>query len=361
MSQPIDLVASAVPREFDAFLRTPMRVVQLVSAFVWTLPLLWFQLWWWLPLPLAASFILYEYFFYARGDRPIALRFTGQQLTIQDALLEKETTYDLSTVHSAVLMHRRMDGATLEAVLALSTVDGPLLTLQFRMPPNQYTPHPRAVDGDLANGFLGAIAGVVRALAPRDVILRQVIDDPRPLAWLYLHLPAEAWQRVTVRVWQGAEPELDLFGYYSDMHDGLLTLDERGATWSFESGSATAPIGAFDVASSMRTAVFFQMDGGEHSENAEELPLMLQAIGGRTLAIPAPLSAEIAPVPPHSDLLHVHAPEGAVILWWLWSSIPQENWPDAWTEGLREARVTVESWPSALPPVHRRDGPDAAV
>ena len=348
-------------REFDEFLRFPLRVAQMLSALVWTLPLLWFQLWWWLPIPLALSFLLYEYFFYARADRAIALTFSGLTLQVVDDLLETATTHDLSTVHSAVLMHRKLNEDITEAVLALSRVDGPLITLQFRLPPNKFTPHPTAIDGDLCNGFLGAIAGMVRALAPREVILRQIIEDPRPLAWFYLNLPPDCWRRSTVRVWRGEQPDLDLFGYHSQPHDGLVTLDERGITLQIDGETTTTPVGAHDVGSSMRTAVLFQMDGEKHAENEEQLPLMLQKLGGNTIAIPAPLSAEIAFIDANATFLHVHAPEGAVILWWLWTSIRREDWPEAWVLGLRDARVLVDKWPTALPTVYPTDDPEAEV
>ena len=109
------------------------------------------------------------------------------------------------------------------------------------------------------------------------------------------------------------------------------------------------PVDAGPVGVGHRTAVIFRMSGEDHSETAESLPLWLQPLGGRTVAIPAPLLADPPEPADRSENVHVHAPEGAVILWHLWHAIPKDLWPLAWDESLALAQAHVLHWPHSLP------------
>lgn len=342
------LVVRGSPKEFDAFLRPAARGLQLFVGILATLVLLWFQAWWWLPIPLAASFLLYELFFWSRADKPLKITLEPDRVVLEDAFLQSHATFWLRDVDSATLCHRAAPDGAVDAVLQICSPTEILVALQLRLPAAAFEPRPSDVDLDLCNAVLGSISGVIRALAPRDRMIRQPVADPAALAWFREHLPAEAWERTTVRFWGGATPDLDLFGYHSTAHDGLLRLSEGAVRFTDRSEpEALAPL---EPAWGERRAVLFRMDGEAHEEAPEQLPLWLQALGDRTVAIPAPLTVGQEPQVPLTDaLIHVHAPEGAAILWHLFRSFPEDRWPEGWREALLHARVNLEHWPEGIP------------
>lgn len=346
------LQVTGTPREFDAFLRPPLRAVQLAVGLIGTLAVLWFGQWWWVPAPLAASFLIYEWFFWARGDRAIRLDFDADAMREADTFLKRHRTVRWEAISSATLVYRDKDDHKIEAIVVLCTDDEVVLGLQFMLPASEFVAGPTDVDADLCNAVIGAISGLIRALAPREVLVRQQIEDPAALQWLRQRFDERVWANSSVRQWTGAAPELDLFGYYAQPHDGLLHLEGPTARWVGRSESAESiPSEPGPPCQSRRTAILFRMSGEEHEEKEEPLPLWLQPVGGQVVAIPAPIASLHETLPsrdPDPDWRHVHAPEGAVVLWHLWQNTPAEAWPSGWKDALRAARPVVPRCPQWL-------------
>ena len=60
-----------------------------------------------------------------------------------------------------------------------------------------FQPTPWDVDANTTDVVLGGYAGMVRALAPKDALCRQVVRDPQGqlVAWLREKLAATAWEK----------------------------------------------------------------------------------------------------------------------------------------------------------------------
>jgi hypothetical protein len=227
-----------------------------------------------------------------------------------------------------------------------------LLGLHFVVPTQTFEPRAEDVHADVCNAVLGAISGLIRALCPRPLLVRQPLVDFTALHWLRAALPEDVWQRATVRYWRGDTPELDLFGYHGQEPTGVLHLDGKCAVW-VDHPSQPSPPQAVKPAPpdrSERTAILFRLDGEDHSETEERLMLWRQQVGERTVAIPAPLVHPDVPERHGNSMdCHMHAPEGAVVLWHLWRTTPFEQWPPAWVEAVGGARPHVPAWPPGLP------------
>lgn len=345
LPDPLDV--RGTPKEFDAFLRPPLRMLQLLLGIGGTLALGCYGEWWAMPLPLAASFVLYEWFFWSRADKPIRLRATGDRIVLDDPFVQKHRTVSLDSVRSATLLHRAHPRpGHQEIVVLLSSEGGPELGLQFVVPEGTYEPVPGDVDIDLCNAVLGSISGLIRAVCPREKLMRQPLTELQLLHWLRDTLPAECWARSGARFWTGKAPDLDLFGYHAGSADGWVELDGDQVAWPGKTGRCEG----LPPTRSSRVAVLFRMDGEDHSETPEALPLWHQPVGPRTVVIPAPLLDPALTVGEATDQdCHVHAPEGAVLLWHLWRHLPPEQWPAAWHDALRQARPHVARWPEGLP------------
>lgn len=320
-----DLVLKGTPRELDAFLRPVLRGLQVLVVAPTTLALLWLQWWWWLPVPLIVSVLATEWFFWSRGDRACVLTLGAGSVRVADPRMQRDLEIPLGTIRSASLLVRDAPDAPeeREVVVALGGPEGPLLAVAFRVQPGAVPDVPFAVDVDAADAVLGGIAGVVRSLAPRERVFRQVIRDDAGLQHLVASLPPEIWQRAAVRCWRGAEPSLDLFGYHDQPADHALLLDPDAARLtaggSPSSERALGPDHPVAVGRSARQATLFTMHGEDHAELDERLPLMIVDLHplGR-IAFPAPsVDPSLPEVALDDDLLHVHGPEGAVILWHL--------------------------------------------
>jgi len=344
------LVVQGTPRAFDAFLRPTLRALQLTVGLGASLLLLCVGSWWWIPVPLAASFLLYELFFYWRADVPLTVRLTAESIEIEDRFLDRTRRVSLELVHSASLVYREIEPGRIDAVLLLSGLQQTLLAIPFRLDTSEWEARPNDVDADVCNAVLGSISGLIRALAPTELLVRQNLSDPRALAWFRNQLDPATWSRSTVRYWRGEAPELNLFGFHDQREDGLLHLDTT-ATW-VDGDQVAAPVelNVSPPAHQTRTAILFRMHGEESEEAEELLPLWLQPLAGRTVAIPAPLADDLDErTTADPTLCHVHAPEGALILWHLWRQIPPDQWPAAWHSALSAARPTLTRWPDWIP------------
>ncbi len=330
-------------------LRPAVRVVQLGVALPLTALLAWLGLWWWLPVPLAGSFLLYEWFFWSRGDRPVVLTLDADRVEVVDPLLDRRATVDLARAHAANCLYRRAEPGFVDGFVVLYDHAGPFFALQVHLSEGAFTPAPEDVDLDACNAVLGSISGVRRALAPPEATVRQVVRSDEVLPWLRRAIPAAAWRRTAFRFWRGAEPELDLFGYHVGPADGACFVDGDRVTFTDLPGEARA-LQAVEPQVAERRAVMFRVEGGTAREAPERVPLWVQPVGGRAVAIPAPLAADLARAATPSDAwLHTHPPEGAALLWHLWRAIPVDRWPAAWREAVRGARAHLPAWPHGLP------------
>lgn len=358
------LQAEGTPRQFDVVLRTPVRVVVNGLGLAGSVLCLWMNWVWFVPLPFVVSLLLVEWFFYARADRPLRLQFSGEALAVKDGFLGTEKETSLQGLMAATAIRRQLEPGWEEVVVVLTGAEGHRAGLQFRLPEDSVNLGTRVVDADVCNAVLGSISGLIRALCPREQMIRQKIGDPAALAWLMDHIPEPLWSTTVVRYWEGKEPELDLFGYHASPPKGLLWLHNDRCRWDdgewIEAGPGEVGVGH-------RTAVIFRMSGEEHSETEESLPLWLQPLAQRCLAIPAPLLSDPPNAQDPTPTVHVHAPEGAVVLWHLWHAISEDQWPIAWIEALKLAAPHVRRWPPSLPTVERlgthpfNDGPSGVV
>ena len=334
-------------------LRPAARMLQLGIAIPITAVLVCLGWWWWVPVPLALSFLVYEWAFWARADKPIELELDDGAVRIVDPYTDQRRTVSLADADSATLVFRR-NGPHVDAVLAIADRQSVFLAVQFQVPAAGFVPRPEDVDVDVCNAVLGSVSGLIRALAPREAIVRQVVPSKDALDWFRAALPDDVFERTSVRGWLGSEPDLDLFGYHSQPADGLIRLE--GSVVTFWDRPEPAGLIPEPPTVAERRAVLFRMDGAEHTEAPERLPLWVIQLGGRPVAIPAPLALGRGRERPLDDAItHTHPPEGAAILWHLWRTIPRDEWPESWHTALREARPTLEasSASDTVPPFPR--------
>ena len=90
-------------------LRPAARMAQLAVALPVTAVLVCMGQWWWLPVPLALSFVLYELVFWFRGDRPITLTRDSTRLHLEDRYVDQRRSIDLAQVHTATTVYRRLE------------------------------------------------------------------------------------------------------------------------------------------------------------------------------------------------------------------------------------------------------------
>lgn len=337
------LILYGAPKEFDTFLRPPARFVHVTFGALATALLFWLGFFWIAPLPFALGFVWYEWFFWSRGDRPfeVSLHPDGT-VEVYEPFKDLRWSADLSKTRAATIVYRATGDGHHDCVAVFSDERGVQLALQFRI--NGFEPRPEDVNADLWDAVFGGLSGLIRALAPRDRMARQVLDDPRGLAWMRAAVPGGSWNRTGLRVWKGAAPEIDLFGYHSGDPTGFLTLDEGEFTlWDGESATHF-PIGELSMARSQRPITLFRMWGEDSEEREELVPLLLVDLGPHTVAIPAPTAGQTGDFRElDPELLHMHAPEGAALVWHLLRHRDRTSWPVALEEWVQAGEAFVEA------------------
>lgn len=343
LSGPPSLTVAGVPRELDASLRLPARILLLALGALASGALAWAGAWWWMPLPLATSFLMFEWFFATRADQPIAVRLDRDEVAVSDTFLQLERRVPLGELAAATLAWRTLDRDRVEVMLVLADPREVVLGLHLRLASDGFQPEPDDVHVDAVNALVGSIGGLPRAMCPRDRLVRQHLDDPRVVAW-FRTLPAAARRCRALRYWRGRAPPLDLFAYHTGAPDGLALLDPTSARL----GAEPVPLEPGSPEASSRAIVAFRRAGDPEESSERTVPMWVQPVAGHRFAFPAPLAQGLPERAPDDALLHVHAADGGVLLWHLLRVTPPERWPDAWVEALTVARPTLERWPEWL-------------
>lgn len=341
--QPI--ILTGTPQLVDSFIRPIIRAVQVAIGLMGS-AILFFMGWmWWVPVPLALSFVAYELYFWRRGDRAQAVLLQDGALRLVDPLAEAPLVLPLAEITVATLYYRQLELDEVELAIVFGDDEDVRFALRV-LTTAPFSPLPHDIPADVYDLVFGGVAGLFRALAPPARRPRQTFHDSdgRLLAALRAQLPDEVWRRTAIRLWPGMEPEIDLFGYFEGPHGDWLVLDGRQWKRSDDSGS----IEGWSFGGAERSAVLFS---GLDKQRVEQLPLALIHLSGRTtVAIPAPLSVGLAqPQPLSSDLLHTHAPEGAALLWHLLVHTPRDRWPPRFRQMIAERESIYADLDTALP------------
>ncbi len=319
------------PQVLDAVLRPMVRVAQVVVGGTASAILAFLGLWWWMPLPLAGSFFVYEFLFWVRGDRPVVVEL-GEHLIIRDRKRKLTIDVDPSRVTTATA-HRRQSDEYADMRVVLTSDTEVLAAVWFRVPAN--TPSlPGEVDADLMDHVVGGDYGSLRALAPGYRLARQRVDTSADaIDWMRNHIPANVWERSAARLWTGHAPELDLLGHYHGDESTFVVLDGRdmrfdGQTHHIEWVTGTR---------SERVAVLLHANKGLNDTfAADRLSLAVLDLGALRIATPSRiLMSELGVTPTDADLQHTHPAEAAGVLMHLLRTHQREAWP-------RDIRVAVD-------------------
>lgn len=347
------LVLWGSPVDLDAALRRAARFVQGGIAVPAAALLWWFEAWWWLPLPLVLSFVVYELLFWSRGDRPTALRLGAEGVELVDPLRQQTLAVAWPEVEVATATWQRTRYGW-EVVVLLAGPTGPRVALRFLMARSPL-PETGDVDLDAADQILGGQARVIRSVAPFEVGARQRFEDPRGLAFVRQSLAPGVWRRTGLRVWTGAAPPLDPFGYHLGEPDGWLVLD--GLRWELRGWGTRevldrGTLEGLDAHGAVRI-VQLVLRAGEAASDIE-LPMLGLTLGtvgpGEPLRIwmPAP---EGAPHAEHRAIApmdrHTHAPEGAALVWHILGNVPSDAWPLPLRDAVAASRVPATRLPAA--------------
>lgn len=317
------------PQVLDAVLRPMVRVAQVVVGGTASAVLALLGEWWWMPLPLVASFFVYEFLFWVRGDRPVIVEL-NEQLVIRDRKRKLTIVVDPERVRTATA-HRRLSGDNADIRVVFTGDDEVLAAVWFRVPAT--TPSlPGEVDADLMDHIVGGDYGSLRALAPGYRLARQRVDTTEAaIEWLRTHIPADAWARTAARLWVGHAPELDLLGHHQDDPTVLAVLDGD----SIRLGEQTHTIVWGDGSRSERVAVLLHANKGLNDTfAADQLSLAVLDLGAVRVATPSRiLMSELGATPTDADLHHTHPAEAGGVL----MHLLRTHEPDAWPADVRVA------------------------
>lgn len=359
------LVIKGRPERLDAVIKPIAFVAMAGLGLIGTTLLVYAGEWFWVPVPLAGGILLHGIIFMIRGDRPILCSITGSGLNAVDRKGGRELGMELSTVVHAGLSVRQVPNTERDlAYIVLYDASGPQLALRLSTPRRAWPRH--AVPLDALQPVLGGNAGVLRGLAPADRIVRQVLDDDNGelAASILRHVPAEAWERVVVRVWVGDAPPVDFMGLHQGPADALLVFREDADGVPIIEvlegpGPASVPPGRHAITGdrggrASRLLSLLSLPGQE--ARLASLPVIVWDISeALQLVIPSPIGGHCGEEVELSDTgLHTHLGEGAHAVWWLMERLAQI--PDGLREAISDARVAT----STLHPTLSRHLPDEA-
>ena len=302
------------PRELDSYLKPAIQLTLAAIVAPVTVVLWWFQVWWWLPVPALVAAIAYEAFFWNRRDRPASLVIEPAHVTLTDALRGSTVQVVPSDVEVAQRFVRGTRPTT--TVVLLATSQGPSLAIDFRVDPKP--PHwPHDIDVDEADATLGGQAAILKAVAPIERGARQTFRHVAALTALREAIPASAWARTGLQVWQGERPPLSPFGFLLGPASGWMVLE--GSTWALRRSEGSSEHGVFDqpeATSFERTLELLQRQEDGPEETLVRVGyLALRFSSSVRVVFPAPVAAaEVTSSAPEPTDLHCHAAEGAALV-----------------------------------------------
>lgn len=330
------------PQKLDIVWRPVARVLLLGTGVMGSVLLWWMSQWWWLPLPVVAAFVAYEVIFWLRGDRPVTLSLDADYLRLSDRRLDREMSVPFADIRAASISWRAAEDRQLDqAWLVLHGDRDVLFAARLRTGFRDWS----AEHTDLvaASPVLGGNAGVLRALADRKLACRQMLLDPSgdALRHLLRRIPEPAWQTAAVRVWRGAQPQLDYLGLHEEAPDGVLQLRGRDYELHVDGEVYSGEIGVITAERSTREVALYAMPGAEGATSS--LPVLVLGLAeGLVVAIPAPVAGQLGePCDLEAHTLHTHLAEGAHLVWQLLWSRPVNELPTSLLEAVRESRAAV--------------------
>lgn len=308
--------------EVEIAIRRAARALQWAIALPIALLLWWFGAVWWVPLPIALSFLLHDALLRPRRDDALSLELGETSLRLFDPTDDRAGELDLSEIAIAkVIWRRRADSS--EAMVVLADRQGPRLALRFLL---QRAPvlAEGDIDLDAADVLLGGQGGGIRSFAPIERIARQHFEDPRGLAYLRTQIPAECWQRTAIRLWQGPEPALDTAGHHQGDPEHWLVLDgPRWVLYRYDSGEpiANGTIETLLLGGASRT---LQIAISATRTLQSDIPLLGIDLGSLRIWFPALSAApRAAPSPIEERDHHTHPAEGASLFAHLERVVPE--------------------------------------
>lgn len=302
------------PYVVDVLLRPILSAGRWVVGALLGALLFWLQWWWWVPVPLVLATALIEAYLVLRSDRPVTLTFDDAKVVVDDRFAATLTVFR-DRIHAVtVLTRERPSGAEdgHEVVTVFSSDRRVLLAIAVQQ---TVPPPPCAIDVDLLDRFLGAQAGLLRAVAPATRTCRQRVHDPALTQALIDFAPEAARARQALRLWAGDAPSLSPFGLHDTEPDALMLLEGDRFQVVDAEGVEICSGRLDDVHHTvhLREAVLLRV-AGEDDAQAGQLPLLVLHLPGIRVAVPAPARVDEVSAPPPGLLHHTHAPEGAVLL-----------------------------------------------
>jgi hypothetical protein len=299
------------PDPFELALGRGLRLLQVLIAGPLTLTLWWFEAWYWLPIPIATSFLVYEALYAGRRDQPTTLTLADDGLRLADPRRGQALELRWDQVDVATVSWRGDEG-----VVLLADPGGPRVALRLVGEARPGDVDLPSVDREL--GGTGDRLPAAHAVAPIEAIARQRFTDPELLRILRDRVPAAAWGRAGARTWVGEAPPMDAFGYLQGEPTGWLRLD--GDRWSLRRpGSAEVlaegPLEPVSVATRTRPASLRLAPSAPPVEVEIRL-VVLRLPDGPRVAMPAgaPDGGELPEADPAPDDHHTHFPEGAALV-----------------------------------------------
>lgn len=332
------MILSGAPLPLDDVIKPFVRLFQLAAGLLGSAALAVFDQWWWMPVPLAASFVAYELFFWLRRDLPVTVEL-GPTIRVRDPRRKLVFDVDATRATSAWALRRRTPTHD-DVRVVLCDDGGPLVALWLRVPRGLDEPFP-ATDADRTDRVVGNDFGSLLALAPGDRVARQRLDAPRAaLHALAAAVPPAAWSTTALRVWRGAAPPLDVLLHHVGPPSAQLRLTGR----EIQVGDTPAtPIRLALVGRSERVVAAFGPGGVEARREAAvalDLGGVVVAIRSRILAATPGADAPGPGLPrlaAGDEWLHQHPAESAALIGHLLRELHDDALPDELRDAVRAA------------------------